>query len=79
MVIFFLASVESCEDDYGISSREEEVWPSSPKKERSRTMAIFLPSSVKSCGSDHGISSKEEEVLPSVISSKEEEVCSSYP
>ena len=43
MVIFLHSSVESCGGGHGISSREDEVWPSSPKKERSRTMAIFLP------------------------------------
>ena len=29
---------------HGIPSREEGVWPSSSKRERSMTMAIFLPS-----------------------------------
>ena len=48
MVIFFLSSVESCGGGLGISSREEEVWPSSSKSEGSMTMAIFLPSLVKS-------------------------------
>ena len=41
MVIFFLSSVESCGSGHGISSREEEVWPSSPKKEGVMTMVIF--------------------------------------
>ena len=49
MELFFLSSVESCGSGHGISSRKEEVWPSSPKKERSTTMVIFLPSSVESC------------------------------
>ena len=34
MVTFILSSVESCGDDHGISSREEGVWPSSPKEEQ---------------------------------------------
>jgi len=59
MVIFFHTSVESCGGDYGISSREEGVWPSSSKRERSMTMAIFLPALVKSCGGGHGIYSSE--------------------
>jgi len=50
-----------------IPSREEGVWSSRPKRERSMTMAIFLSSLVKSCGGGHDISSKEEEF------------CSSYP
>ena len=54
IVIFFHTSVESCGGDHGISSREEGVWPSSSKRERSMTMAIFLPSLVQSCGGDHG-------------------------
>ena len=33
MVIFFHTSVESCGGGHGISSREEGVCPSSPKKE----------------------------------------------
>ena len=41
IVNFVLSSVESCEGGNGISSREEEVCPSSPQKERSMTMAIF--------------------------------------
>jgi hypothetical protein len=49
MVIFFLFSVESCGGGQGISSREEEVWPCSSKRERRMTMAIFLPSLIKSC------------------------------
>ena len=36
------------------SSREEEVCPSSPKKEEVMTMVILFLSSVESCGSDHG-------------------------
>jgi len=36
------------------SSREEEVCPSSPKKQEVMTMVILLPSSVESCGGDHG-------------------------
>ena len=47
------------------SSREEEVCPSSPKKERVMTKVIFFRSSVESCGGGHGISSREEEVCPS--------------
>ena len=42
LVIFFHTSVESCEGGHDISSREEEIWPSSAKRERSMTMAIFL-------------------------------------
>jgi hypothetical protein len=42
------------------SSREEEVCPSSPKKERVMTMVIFFYTSVESCGGGHGISSREE-------------------
>ena len=48
-VIFFHTSVESREGGHGISSREEEVWPSSSKRERGMSMAIFIPSLVKSC------------------------------
>jgi len=59
MIIFFLSSIESCGGGHGISSREEEVCPSSPKNERSMTMVIFIPSLVESCGDDHGISSRE--------------------
>ena len=51
MVMFFLASVESCGGGHGISSKGEEVCHSSPKKERSMTMIIFFLSSVESCGS----------------------------
>ena len=43
LATFLPSSVESCGGDHGISSREEEVWPWSPKKEKSMTMAIFLP------------------------------------
>ena len=42
MVIFFHTSEESCEGGHGIPSREEEVGPSSSKRDRSMTMAIFL-------------------------------------
>ena len=52
------------------SSREEEVWPSSPKKERVITIVIFIHISVESCEGGHGISSREDEVWPS--SSKRE-------
>ena len=58
-------SLESCGGGHGISSREEEVCPSSPKKEGVMTMVIFFPSSVESCGGGHGISSREEEVCSS--------------
>ena len=44
------------------SSREEEVCPSSPKKERVRTMVISFLSAGWSCGGDHGRSSREVEV-----------------
>ena len=54
MVIFFHTSVESCGGDHGISSTEEGVCPSSPKKEGVMTMVIYFPSSVESCGGDHG-------------------------
>ena len=47
------------------SSREEEVCPSSPKKEGVMAIVIFLFSSVASCGGGHGISSRDEEVCPS--------------
>ena len=50
VVIFFHTSVESCGDGHGISSREEEVCPSGPKKEGLMTMASCLPSLVESCG-----------------------------
>ena len=46
MVIFFHTSVERCGRDHGIS-REEGVWPSSSKRERSMTMAIFLSRTVE--------------------------------
>ena len=36
------------------SSREEEVCPSSPKKEEVMTMVVLFLSSVESCGGDHG-------------------------
>ena len=62
MVIFFHTSVECCGGGHGISSKEEEVWHSSPKKETVETMVIFFLSSVESCGRGHGILSKEEEV-----------------
>ena len=65
MVIFFLSSVESCGGGNGISSKEEEVCPSSLKKEGSMTMAIFLPSSVESCRGGHSTSSRDAEVCPS--------------
>ena len=52
------------------SSREEGVWPTSPKKEKVMTMVIFFHTSVESCEGGHGISSREEEVWPS--SSKRE-------
>jgi hypothetical protein len=53
--------LESCACGHDISSREEEVCPSSPKNERKMTMVIF----VETCGGGHGISSREEEVCPS--------------
>ena len=65
MAILLPSSVESCRGDRGITSKEEEVCPSSPKNDKSVTMAILLPSSVESCGGDHGIPSKGEEVCPS--------------
>ena len=49
MAIFIPYIVKSCEGGHGISSREEGVWPSSSKRERSITMAILLLSLVKSC------------------------------
>ena len=55
MVIFFHTSVESCGRGHGISSREEEVCPSSPKTEEVMTMVIFFHSSVDSCGGGHVI------------------------
>jgi len=48
------------------SSREEEVCPSSPQKERVMTMVIFFLSSVESCEAGHGKSSREEGVWPSI-------------
>ena len=77
MVIFLHPSVESCGGGHGASSREEEVCPSSRKKERRTTMAIFLLSSVESCGGGHGISSREEEVCSS-YSQEEEKVDHGY-
>ena len=53
------------------SSREEGVWPSSPKNERVMIMVISFHTSVESCESGHGISSREEKVCPSY--SQEEE------
>ena len=41
MGIFFLASVESCGGSHGLSSKEEEVCHSSPKKERVRPRSSF--------------------------------------
>ena len=73
MVISFLSSVKSCGGGPGISSREEEVCPSSLEKERSTTMAILLLYSVRSCGGGHSIYSREEEVC-SPYSQKEEKV-----
>ena len=52
------------------SSREEEVCPSSHKKERVMAMVNFLLSSVESCRGDHRISSREEEVC--LLSPKKE-------
>ena len=63
MVILFLSPVESCGGDHGISCREEDVCPSSPKNGRSVTMAIFLPCPVESCGGDHGILAKRRSAL----------------
>ena len=37
MVIVFQTSIESCGGDHGMSSKQEGVWPSSSKKERSMT------------------------------------------
>ena len=65
LVILFLSPVKSCGGGHGISSKEEEVCPSSPKKERSMAMVIFLPSSIESCGGGHGICSREGKVCPS--------------
>ena len=54
------------------SSREEEVWHSSFKKERVMTRVIFSLFPVESCEGDHGIDSREEGVWPS--SPKKEKV-----
>ena len=45
----------------------DEVCPSSPKKERSMTMVICILSSVESCGGDHGKYSRDEGVWPSSL------------
>ena len=79
MVIFFLSSVESCGCEHGVSSREEDVCSSSPKKEWSMTLAIFLPASVESCGGDHGISSREEEVCHSYSYEKDKDDHGHFP
>ena len=63
MAIFLISSVESYGCEHGISSREEEVCSSRPKKEWGMTMAIFLPASVESCGGDHGLLEKGEVCL----------------
>ena len=55
MVIFLLSPVESCGGCHGVSSREGEVCPSSPKKEQVMTMAFFLLSSMESCEAGHGL------------------------
>ena len=55
------------------SSREEGVWPSYPKKERVMTMVIFFNSSIESCGGGHGISSREEEVCSSYSNEEEKD------
>ena len=47
------------------SSREEQVCPSSPKKEGVMTMVIFFLSSVGGYGGGNGISSIEEEACHS--------------
>ena len=60
MAIFLPSSVVSCGGVHGISSSEEEVCPSGPKKDRAMTTVIFLQSSVESCGGENGISSREE-------------------
>ena len=62
--IFLPSSVESCGCDHGISSTEEDVCPSSPKKKRSMIMAVLLPSPVKSCGGDHSLLEKRRFALP---------------
>ena len=59
MGVFLHSSGESRVCDYGISSREEVVCPSSPEQERVMTMVILNLSSGESCGGDHGISSLE--------------------
>jgi len=41
MVISFLSSVGGCGGGHGISSKEEEVCHSSPKKERGRPRSFF--------------------------------------
>ena len=51
MTIFPSSSVESCGGGHGYLLERREVCPSSPKNDRSMTMAILLPSSVESCGS----------------------------
>ena len=48
MAIFLPSLVQSCGGGHGISSREEEVCSSYPKKKRRLTVAIFLFSSVES-------------------------------
>ena len=58
MVTFLHTSVESCGGGHGISSKEEEVWHSSAKKETVETMVIFFLSPVQRCGVDHGRSSR---------------------
>ena len=72
MAISFHTSVESCGSGHGISSKEEEVWHSSPKQETVETTAIFLPSSVESCGGGRGISSREMRRSALPISEKKE-------
>jgi hypothetical protein len=42
----------ACGGNCGIAFKEQEVCPSSPKKERVMTMVIFFRTSVESCGSD---------------------------
>ena len=42
LVFFLLSSIESCGCGDGICSKEGEVCPSTPKKERSMPMAIVL-------------------------------------
>ena len=55
MVIFFKTSVESCGGGHGISSCEEGVCPSSPKKEKVMTMATILLPLVESREGGHGL------------------------